>query len=330
MLKRTNILALVGDGENPIFSSDKLIIWDDHRNKVLTELRLYSEILNAKIKLDRIIIATKENKLYVIDCSTLEIINTFETYENKKGLFGISSNDKILVIAFPFMHSGYVKLKNYNNPLNVPTINAHDGNLSYIAINPEGTLLATSSTKGTLIRIFCTHNGELIQELRRGAKIVEIYYISFDFNNKFIACSSNSRTIHIFSIYSSIKYLKEKGIISTENITNINRNREIDINNNIMEEPKNQKGFLGSIMSVLKFGIAYFESEWSFAQFRLPEIDTNVIVSFGQNIFSIIVITIKGKLYEATFDPNLGGECKKTFERDLTKKYKNDNDEENK
>ena len=83
-------------------------------------------------------------------------------------------------------------------------------------------------------------------------------------------------------------------------------------------------------MSVLKFGIAYFESEWSFAQFRLPEIDTNVIVSFGQNIFSIIVITIKGKLYEATFDPNLGGECKKTFERDLTKKYKNDNDEENK
>ena len=330
MLKRTNLLSLVGTGKNPKYSSDKLIIWDDHRNKICSELSFFSDILNVKIKLDRIIVATKENQLFVLNMPTLDILNIFQTYENKKGLFAISSDDKKFVIAFPYKYIGYIKIKNYDSPLNVPTINAHDGNISFIAINYEGTLLATSSEKGTLIRIFCTNNGELIQELRRGAKIAEIYYISFDFNNKFIACSSNSRTIHIFSIYSSIKYLKEKGIISSE-INNINRRNEIDINNNnAIEEPKNQKGFLGSIMSVLKIGIAYFESEWSFAQFRLPNSEKDVIVSFGQNIYSIIVITKSGKLYEASFEPSLGGECKKSFEKDFMQKEKIEKTEENK
>ena len=330
MLKRTNVLALVGSGKNPKYSSDKLIIWDEHRSKIFSELRFFSDILNVKIKLDRIIVATKENQLYVLNMSTLEIINIFQTYENKKGLFAISLDDKILVLAFPYRYTGYIKVKNYNNPLNVPAINAHDGNISFIALNYEGTLLASSSDKGTLIRIFSTHNGELIQELRRGAKIAEIYYISFELNNKFIACTSNSRTIHIFSIYSSIKYLKEKGIISNE-INNINNRRsEIDINNNnVIEEPKNQKGFLGSIISVLKIGIAYFESEWSFAQFRLPKSEKDVIVSFGQNIYSIIVITKSGKLYEASFEPSLGGECK-SFEKDFMQKEKTEKSDDNK
>ena len=328
MLKRTNVLALVGNGKDKKFSPDKLIIWDAHKSKVFSELTFCSEILNVKIKLDRIILSTEDNKLYILNMSTLEIINIFQTYENKKGLFAISSDDKILVIAFPYRHNGYVKIKNYNKPTNVPAINAHDGNISFLAINHEGTLLATSSEKGTLIRIFCINNGELIQELRRGAKIAKIYNITFDFNNKFIACTSSSGTIHIFSIYSSIKYLREKGIISEKN--SINRTNEIDINNNnsILEEPKNQKGFLGSIISVLKIGIAYFESEWSFAQFRISCLENDkqkdMIASFGQNNNSIIVLTKSGKIFQASFEPSLGGECKKIFEKDLMKKEKTD------
>lgn len=329
MLKRTNVLALVGSGKNPKYSSDKLIIWDDHRSKIFSELRFFSEILNVKIKLDRIIVATLDNKLYVLNMSTLEIINIFQTYDNKKGLFAISSDDKILVIAFPYRHSGYIKVKNYNSSSNVPAINAHDGNISFIAINHEGTLLATSSEKGTLIRIFSTYNGELIQELRRGAKIADIYSISFDFNNRFIACASSTKTIHIFSIYSSIKYLKEKGIITNKSI-NINRSREIDINNNIIEQPKNQKGFLGSIISVLKIGISYFESEWSFAQFRIQNHEKEMIVCFGPNINTIIVLTKNGIIYQAAFEPSLGGECKKIYGENLRQKEKKEILEENK
>ena len=61
-------------------------------------------------------------------------------------------------------------------------------------------MLATSSDKGTLIRIFSTDDGTALQEVRRGSDKAEIYCISFDKNANWIACSSDKGTIHIFKI----------------------------------------------------------------------------------------------------------------------------------
>ena len=332
MLKKTNILALVGeddlDKKDSDFSSDKLIIWDDSLNKRISELILNSEIINVKIKLDKIIAVTKNNYLYVVEISDLEIKNIFQIYQS---LFAVSMDDKILVLAFPYKHSGYVKIKKYNSKINIPSINAHDSNISFLSLSHDGNLLGTSSIRGTLIRIFNTSNGEMIRELRRGAKTSLIHYITFDLNNKFLACSSSSGTIHIFSIYNSIKYLKEKGIIVDNNKNSLNKKENNESNNNeeIIEQPKNQKSFIGSIINVLKIGISYFESEWSFAQFRLPKTEKEkAIISFSRVENSINVLTKSGNLFKASFEPSSGGECTKISEINLFQLFKENKENE--
>ena len=320
MLKKTNILAIVGnvfDKTESEFSNTKLKIWDDLLMTKIIELEFDSEILNIKLKTDKVFLTTVNNNLYVIELPKLNFLNIFQIYENSKGLFSISSDEKILVLAFPYINCGFVKIKHYNKEINVPNINAHDTEISYLTLNPEGNLLETSSQRGTLIRIFNTLNGELIQEVRRGAKKAEIYFIIFDFNNKFLACSSDSGTIHIFSIYTSIKYLTEKGIIKDKS-NNLNKKEETNIKGEKIEIPKNPKSLIGSIISALKTGISYFESEWSFAQFRLPKNkDEKTIISFSQFDNSINVLTRSGILYKASFEPSLGGECDKINEINL-------------
>ena len=70
----------------------------------------------------------------------------------------------------------------------------------------------------------------------------------------------------------------------------------------------------------MKLGISYFESEWSFAQFRLPKNeDEKTIISFSQFDNSINVLTRSGILYKASFEPSLGGECDKINEINLFK-----------
>ena len=82
----------------------------------------------------------------------------------------------------------------------VNVIEAHRSPLSCIAINSEGTLLATASETGTIIRIFSVPKGQKLYQFRRGTYPSTIYSMSFNHDSSLLCVSSTSDTVHIFKL----------------------------------------------------------------------------------------------------------------------------------
>ena len=73
---------------------------------------------------------------------------------------------------------GYVKIYTVkaNNEID---FECHQADIRTIALNADGTLLATASTKGTLIRVFDSTTGDALKEVRRGSESADVQCIAF-------------------------------------------------------------------------------------------------------------------------------------------------------
>ena len=282
MLYRTNILALVGSDNNVNNKRSKLIIWDDRQKKSLSELKFNQNIMNVKLTKEKIIIVCRD-KIYVFNLSTFKNMDIIETGDNSHGIVAVSYDSETL-LAYPDKKKGQVRIKNYDKS-SVFYIKAHENNIAFIALSYDGSLLATASEQGTLIRIFNTDNGDLLQEVRRGKDRADIKYICFEPNYKYIAASSNKGTIHIWSLANTLKTL----------------NKASD-DTNMIENKKSGLKWLPKFM-----GGEYFNSERSFAQVRIT--DQRSICCFGKDN-TIIIVSTEGKYYKAQIDVVNGGDCK--------------------
>lgn len=79
-------------------------------------------------------------------------------------------------------------------------VNAHNTQVTALALSMNGARLATASEKGTLIRIFETTNGTKLQELRRGTDPADVYHLTFDRKNYWLAVTSDKQTVHVFAL----------------------------------------------------------------------------------------------------------------------------------
>ena len=88
-----------------------------------------------------------EFKIYVYNFQNLKMIEVMETASNLKGLCAICPSKDVCVMANPDKKIGAVKITNFDKNNKTVTINAHQSALSALALNNDGSVLATSSDK---------------------------------------------------------------------------------------------------------------------------------------------------------------------------------------
>ncbi|EDR26713.1 WD repeat domain phosphoinositide-interacting protein, putative [Entamoeba dispar SAW760] len=197
LLYKSNLVALVGGGPQPVFPPTKVIIWDDYQNKGIAELEYDTPVRAVRLKRD-IIVVVVDTSVFVYDFRNLNLRQTFKTCPNPKGLIAVSSSDK-KVIAYPSVQEGSVVVANLETGAST-TIEAHKHSISALCLSPEANLLVSASSEGTLFRVWDTARGEKVGEFRRGKSAAEIYSVNFSQDGKFIVTNSNRGTIHVYSL----------------------------------------------------------------------------------------------------------------------------------
>ncbi|MCJ1327938.1 WD repeat domain phosphoinositide-interacting protein 3 [Thelotrema lepadinum] len=195
MLDRTNYVALVGGGKQPKFPQNKLIIWDDGKQKVAITLELRTQVYRVRLSRSKIVIAL-QNSIHIYEfCSPPNKLFVFETADNQRGLCCLGTN----IVAFPGQTPGKVQLVELGTG-NVSILPAHDTALRAMDLSADGEVLATASEKGTLVKVFSTSNCAKIAELRRGVDPATVFSIKISPDNSFLAATSDKSTLHIFDL----------------------------------------------------------------------------------------------------------------------------------
>lgn len=269
MLCRTNLLAIVGGGPCPKFADNTVLIWDDLSKRFVMELTFPAPVLAVRLRRDKVVVVTRRQVHVMAFLPRPAKLFTCDTWDNPKGLCQVSpvASCERHLLLFPGQRCGSVQILDLctNEPgtsLCPVTINAHQSELACLALNQHGTLLATASIKGTLIRVFDTLQKNLVVELRRGADPATLYCINFNRDSEFLCVSSDKGTIHIFA-------LKD---------THHNKRSTFS-----------KMGILGT----------YVESQWGMANFTVAA-ECACICAFGKGC-SVYAICVDGSFHKYVF-----------------------------
>jgi autophagy-related protein 18 len=177
-------------------------------------------VVAVKMNRKRLVVMLEEI-VFIYDISNMKLLHQQVTPLNPGGICAISPNSENNFLALPHYQkqpsnlqspthvpksvikepiSGDVLLYDLNKMEEVTVIQAHQTQLSYIALNNDGTLMATASEKGTVIRIFSIPDGKKLYQFRRGSMPARIYCMSFNATSTLLCVSSATETVHVFKL----------------------------------------------------------------------------------------------------------------------------------
>ncbi|PGH33628.1 hypothetical protein GX50_03538 [[Emmonsia] crescens] len=215
MLFSTSLVAL-------ILSPRRLQITNTKRQSTICELTFPTTVLAVRLNRKRLVIVL-EDQIYLYDIQTMKLLYTIETSPNPNAICALSPSSENCYLAYPLPQkappssftppshappssthisptSGEVLIFDTLKLEAINVVEAHKSPLSCLAMNTEGTLLATASDKGTIIRVFSVPDAQKLYQFRRGSMPSRIFSMSFNITSTLLCVSSATETIHIFKL----------------------------------------------------------------------------------------------------------------------------------
>ncbi|GMK55001.1 hypothetical protein CspeluHIS016_0200570 [Cutaneotrichosporon spelunceum] len=340
MLFCTSLVALVGAPDTqPSNSPRKLQIVNTKRQSTICELIFPSSVLAVKMNRKRLIVVL-ETEIYIYDISTMKLLHTIETGPNPNAVCALSSSSENSYLAYPSPPpspspsvqgnvpptapaptTGDVLIYDTLNLRAVDVIQAHKAPIAYLAINSTGTMLATASDKGTVVRVFSVPEAKKLWQFRRGSSSAHIFSMNFNLESTLLAVSSDTSTIHIYRLAAGRK--ASMGGDDSPPASGSSGGFEADPNPPTLMPHSAAlslrrrsyhigKSLLGGAGTYLPKGVTeMWEPQRDFAHAKLRPAQTGVrtVVAMSATLPQVMVISADGVFQAYNIDLENGGEC---------------------
>ncbi|KAF9030616.1 WD40 repeat-like protein [Panaeolus papilionaceus] len=340
MLFCTSLIVLVGAADQPQSSPRKLQIVNTKRQSMICELLFPSSILSVKLNRKSLVIVL-ETEIYIYDISNMRLLHVIETTSNPEAICALSPSADNSYLAYPSpvpspstplaagssagspttaapaspqSQSGDVLLFSTRSLTVANVIQAHKSPLSSLSINSTGTLLATSSEKGTVIRVWSVPGSEKLYQFRRGTREARIYSMNFNLVSTLLAVSSAHDTVHIFKLGK-----RDLGSVvdgSTPALEGgyeafVEKKKSSSVSSSLKRKSMQMtKSLTHSMGGYLPNSITeMWEPSRDFAFLRLPTSGARTVVALSGTMPHVMVISSEGYFYSYSIDLEKGGEC---------------------
>ncbi|KAL4073666.1 WD40-repeat-containing domain protein [Scleroderma yunnanense] len=355
MLFCTSLLALVGAADQPQSSPRKLQIVNTKRQSMICELLFPSSILAVKLNRKTLVIVL-ETEIYIYDISNMRLLHVIETAPNPEAICALSPNAENSYLAYPSPVPSPSTTASSSSASPVPSssppatgdvllfstttltlaniIRAHKSPLSALAISPSGTLLATASDKGTIIRVWSVPSAERLWQFRRGTREAKIYSMAFNTVGSLLAVSSAHDTVHIFKLGGrqnpgNSKKDRPPSPLGSLDSRDPDDGRAAGDYDTFVDERKKSGGVSLTTQSSLRRRslrltkslsssvggylphtlTEMWEPARDFAYLRLPTSGVRSVVGLSSTLPQVMVICSDGYFYAYNIDLEGGGEC---------------------
>ena len=160
------------------------------------------------------VVAVLENEVHIYHFNNLNVLaSLYSVSSNGAGLCAMSGTGSI-VLGLCGLAPGTLHVERVDPAASrtaALTVQAHKKGISCIGVSPDGTLLVSASSKGTLIRVFESSSGKLVREFRRGTGAMAVTSLAFSADNTTLVASSGTGTIHVFDMTAPHPLVCEKG-----------------------------------------------------------------------------------------------------------------------
>ncbi|KAG7661762.1 HSV2 [[Candida] subhashii] len=125
------------------------------------------------------------------------------------------NSNKYQTLAFPGRSVGQIQIVDVGHDRNlVNIIKAHKSKIRCLCLNKSGTLIASASILGTIIRVHSTRTTALLYEFRRGLDRAIIVSMKFSHDDSRLAVLSDKNTLHVFNINDQDEHLNKQHILN--------------------------------------------------------------------------------------------------------------------